>query len=211
MTDLLLIDAARYAHILVVAIGFGVAFLADYQVLSRLAQPIDDALLASLDVYHGVIWKMILGMWITGLIMIGIRTGFDPANFTPKLIGKVVTVAILTANSALIGRVGMPLVRSASGRSLLWLSKRAKLMLAVIGGLSSASWMLALAMGSSKVLAAGSMSLFVVLLPAAYIAAVCIAVGVMFLASRLVKANVAWPSARGGLPRRVTLTPVAAE
>ncbi len=202
MTDMLLIDIARYAHILVVAIGFGVAFLADYQMLSRLTRPVDDALLASLDVYHALIGKMIVGMWITGLIMVGIRTGFDPANVTPKLISKVATVGILTANAVLIGGLAMPLLRSARGRSLMWLSTSAKLSLAVIGGISSASWMLALAMGSSKVLAAGSLSLFAVLLPMAYIAAVSASVAVMLLASKLVKTKVAWPSDPGTVAGR---------
>jgi hypothetical protein len=112
------IDAARYAHIIAVAIGFGAAFLADYHVVSRLGRPIDDNLTTTLHLCHSVIWAMVAGMWVTGLILIHIRTGFDPASFTPKLIAKVITVAILTGNAMLISKIAVPLVEENRGRSL---------------------------------------------------------------------------------------------
>jgi hypothetical protein len=180
MTDpQLLIDAARYAHILVIAVGFGAAFLADYQILSCLRRPIDDRLLHVLDLCHNIIWKMVIGMWITGLILIQLRTQFVLENFTPKLVSKLVTVAILTANAGLISHIAMPLIRSSRGRSLFALPTGSKLMLGIVGAVSSASWMLAMAMGSSKVLAASSAGVFILLLPLIYISAVLLAIGLM--------------------------------
>jgi hypothetical protein len=189
----LMIDLARYAHIVAVAIGFGTAFLADYHLLSRLRRPVDDSFLDSLDLYHSVVWKMLLAMWITGVILIGIRTGFVLSNFSPKLISKLVTVSVLTANAALIGHFAMPVIRAARGRSILWLPRQTKLGLAIIGAISSASWLLALAMGSSKVLAASSSSVFLVLLPLVYTTAVVLALATIGVGSKLVKARVCWP------------------
>jgi hypothetical protein len=181
MDSQVFIDAARYAHIIAVAIGFGAAFLADYHVVSRLGRPIDDNLTTTLHLCHSVIWAMVAGMWITGLVLIYIRTGFDVANFTPKLICKIITVAILTGNAMLISRIAVPLVEENRGRSLMWLPLRSKLCLAGIGAISSASWMLALAMGSSKVLAASDWIVFAFLMPVIYFLGVFAAVAVMFL------------------------------
>ena len=204
MTDpQLLIDLARFAHILVIAVGFGAASLADYQVLRQLARPVDDRMLHVLDLSHAVIWKVVIGMWITGLILIQIRTQFVPANFTPKLMGKLVTVAILTANSGLIGRIAMPMIRRARGQSLLSLPFGSKLVLAAIGAVSSASWMLAMAMGSSKVLAASGGGVFLVLLPVAYLAAVALAVGGVSLLRAGDLAIVRRSASRFGAGRRV--------
>ena len=181
MDPQIFIDAARYAHILTVAIGFGAAFLADFHVVARLGRPIDDELTTTLHLCHSVIWKMVIGMWVTGLILVQIRTGFVLENFTPKLISKLVTVAILTANAFLISKIAMPLVEENRGRSLMWLPLSSKLCLAGIGAISSASWMLALAMGSSKVLAGSGWVVFAVLMPFIYFAGVSLAVAVMYL------------------------------
>ena len=159
---------------------------------------------------------MVIAMWITGLILIGIRTGFVLSNFSPKLISKLVTVGILTANAALISRFAMPIIRAARGRSILWLPRQTKLGLAIIGAISSASWLLALAMGSSKVLAASSASVFLVLLPLAYGTAVVLALATIGVGSTLVKTRVAWPKS-GGAPTLGPAThasvprPIAAE
>lgn len=195
-----LLDVARYGHILVVAIGFGTAFLADYLLLSRLTRPVDEATLSVLHLCHAVIWKAILGMWITGILLVGLRTGFVPANFTPKLIAKIGTVALLTGNAVLIGQIAMPLIRAAQGRSLLWLPTGRRATLAVVGAVSSASWLLALAMGSSKVLAASPAVVFVFLVPLGYAAAITLALAIMFSGQQ---------GTRPGPRRAATATPVA--
>ncbi len=181
MDSQVFIDAARYAHIIAVAIGFGAAFLADYHVVSRLGRPIDDHLTTTLQLCHSVIWAMVFGMWATGFVLVYIRTGFDPVNFTPKLICKIITVTILTANAMLISKIAVPLVEENRGRSLMWLPLKSKLCLAGIGAISSASWMLALAMGSSKVLAASGWIVFAFLMPVIYFLGVFAAVAIMFL------------------------------
>lgn len=162
------IDLASYAHILAVAIGFGAAFLTDMLVLARLGQKVDQSFLTTLRNYHGIISFSVMAMWITGLIMIYIRAGFDFANFSPKLIAKIVIVTVLTVNAQIIGNVFMPMIEGSVGKSLLWLPVGTQIKLAGIGATSTASWMLALVLGSSKVPAASGPMVFVLRLPVVY-------------------------------------------
>lgn len=175
------VDLVRYAHILVVAVGFGGAFLTDMHALSRLSSPIDQGFLSMMRFYHATIWYSLIAMWITGLVMIYIRTGFELANFTPKLFAKLTVVSILTLNAKIIHKVVMPLIAENIGKNLMWMPLDIKIWLAVIGAVSTSSWMLALAMGSSKVLAASGWMTFVLCVPIAYVAAIGAAVAALSL------------------------------
>lgn len=177
----ILVDLARFAHILAVAIGFGAAFLADYHMLSRLGQTVDDELMTTLHVCHRVVTTALVAMWVTGLIMIGIRTGFVIEEFSPKLFSKLLTVSVLTANAVLIGRYAMPLVEDSRNGNLMWLPIRVKMRLAVIGAVSTTSWMLAMAMGIIKVLATSGWLTFILMLPLTYGLSIAGAVVVMYL------------------------------
>ncbi len=165
------IDLARYAHILAVAVGFGAAFLTDLHVLSRMGKVIDDAFIATIHSYHRIITYSVVLMWVTGLVMIYIRTGFDPANFTPKLITKLVIVTVLSINAGIIAKVLMPMINNCRGQSLLWLPVGTQVWLAVIGAISTSSWMLALLLGTSKFLAGSGQIVFLILVPVVYGAA----------------------------------------
>ena len=175
------VDLARYTHIVAVAIGFGAAFLTDMHALRHLAAPIDKSFISSMHAYHTTIWYSVIAMWITGLVMIYIRTGFDLASFTPKLFAKLVTVSLLTINAQFIGAKVMPLIKLNRGHSLMSLPLKAKLRLAAIGAVSTASWMLALALGSSKILAVSGLITFVICMPIVYLGAIMMAVSVMYL------------------------------
>jgi hypothetical protein len=165
---LALTDVIRLSHILVVSVGFGAAFLADFYTLTCLGRPVDDPLVHTLEVCHGLIWKALLGMWLTGVAMIFLRTGFIIENFSPKLFTKLITVSVLTLNATLIGMIAMPILMACKGRSLLTLPLGRKLGLGIIGALSSTSWLLAMSLGISKVLAQSGWDVFVRLLPLAY-------------------------------------------
>ncbi|MGB5871671.1 MAG: hypothetical protein WBH04_15860, partial [Albidovulum sp.] len=110
MDMLPLTDLFRFAHILVVAIGFGAAFLADIHAMRWLGRLVDNDLLTTLHACHSLVWKALIAMWVTGIIMVFIRTGFVSDNFTPKLFSKLFTVGVLTVNAFLIGRYAMPLI-----------------------------------------------------------------------------------------------------
>jgi hypothetical protein len=178
METLLLTDSIRFAHVLAVSVGLGASILADMTVLARLRRPISDDLLIVLHRVHRIVWLALLAMWISGIGLIYLKTGLVWAEFTPKLCAKVVTVSLLTVNAMLIGRAVMPRLAAARGRSFVDLSRRDRAAFALAGGVSSASWLLALAMGISKVLAASPAQVFVGLMPVAYLGAV-LAVWVM--------------------------------
>lgn len=171
MELLLVTDSVRFGHLLAVCIGLGASIMADLYILNRLRMPLSPEMLATLHRTHLVVWAALGAMWATGLGLVYIRTGFDPAAFTPKLIAKLATVSVLTFNALLIGWVVMPMLKRGKGRSIAALAPRLRLRLAVIGGISSASWVLALAMGVSKILARSGADVFAVLLPAAYVTA----------------------------------------
>jgi hypothetical protein len=186
------IDLARFAHIITVAVGFGAAFLTDMHAVTRLSGTIDKSFLSTLRNFHTTIAISVVAMWITGLLMVFIRTGFDVSLFSPKLISKLVIVSILTLNAIVIGKFIMPILEDSVGQSLLWLPFPTQLMLAGVGAISTSSWLLALLLGSSKVLAVSG--------PMVYAASLLSAAGAVVLLQRL---------RRGIAPRRPQPVPTA--
>lgn len=179
------IDLARFAHIITVAVGFGAAFLTDMHAVTRLGGTIDKSFLSMLRNFHVTITFSVVAMWITGLLMVFIRTGFDVSQFSPKLISKLVIVSILSLNAIIIGKFIMPILEESVGQSLLWLPFRTQLMLAGAGAISTSSWLLALLLGSSKVLAASGPMVFIVCVPLVYAASLLAAAGAVVLLQRL--------------------------
>lgn len=179
------IDALRFCHLLSVAVGLGMAFCADMSLLRRLHEPITPDVLRSLHRAHRLIAVALVAMWLTGLALIYVRTGFDLAAFSPKLFAKLAVVTVLTLNSWMIGAVAMPAIYRATGRCIAALPFRQRLIFALAGGASTASWLLALALGSSKVLAVSGAGLFFVLVPGSYALGLVCAAVVMLGAGRL--------------------------
>jgi hypothetical protein len=181
MNELLFSDIVRFGHLLAVAVGLGAAVMADLVLLGRITGRIDAETVRNLVRAHRVIGVALLAMWCSGAILIWLRTGFDPAQVSPKLLSKLVVVTLLTTNAMVIGRLALPLIESYAGRSLMWLPTPDKMLLAAIASVSSISWLLALAFGASKILAAAGWPVFVLLLPTAYGLAIAGGIGVMLI------------------------------
>jgi len=161
-------DAIRFAHLLCVAIGLGASFFADVYIVRALPNPVSRPLLDILHRCHLIVWAGLIGMWVTGAVLIYLRTEFIWENFSPKLITKGVVVTVLTLNAWIIGTIAMRRVEAALGTSLFALPIRVKLPMGVIAGVSTTSWLLALALGSSSVLAQSSAALLLPLTLGAY-------------------------------------------
>ena len=174
-------DAVRFIHILAVSIGLGAAFMAEFIALSRINSRIDDAIIERMETCHKLIWAALIAMWISGIAMIYIRTGFDIASFSPKLFVKLGIVSVLTANAVMIGAIAMPLLRGARGKIVLQLPLVRLLTMAILGAISTASWMLALALGISKVLAKGDWPMFEHIVPFVYLGATLGAAAMMVM------------------------------
>lgn len=175
------VDAVRFAHLLSVAVGLGTSFLADTMVIAQMDKPVDQPLLDRLKHCHHIVIAALIPMWLTGIALIYIRTGFVIEEFSPKLFSKLAVVSILTLNAYLIGKFAMPLLERNLKRSLLDMPTPRKFVCAWVSAVSTTSWILALAMGESKVLAASGWSVFTQLVPLAYLLSVTIATLVVIL------------------------------
>lgn len=140
-------DAARALHLLGLAMGFGVAIVADISAARLLVRPLDGREIAALERYHRMVFLGLGLFWASGLVLLWLRTGFSPANFSPKLMTKLGVVSILTVNAILIGRIGLTVLRSMGGRRFGALPSGLRLQMAILGALSTAGWISALALG----------------------------------------------------------------
>lgn len=175
MFDLLVSDALRLAHLLAVAVGFGVAVETEAFMLKRHRTKISPGLMSGLSHRHMVILYALGAMWVTGAALVALRTGFVLSEFTPKLWAKVTVVTILSVNAALIAGVAMPILASHAGHRISALPKSARRALFAVAGISATSWLVAMLLGSSVLLKTGPAIWFQWALPAAYILGVLIA------------------------------------
>ena len=114
--DLTLVnDAARAAHLVGLAIGFGVAIVADISAARMLIRPLDARETRALHRFHRMVALGLALFWSSGLVLLWLRTGFDPANFSAKLMTKLGVVTLLTINAILIGRIALPVMVSPRG------------------------------------------------------------------------------------------------
>ena len=147
MDTIFLNDAARAIHLVGLAVGFGVAVAADLSAARMLVRPLDTRTLATLERFHRLVTVGLILLWVSGGVLIWLRTGFDPAQFTPKLIAKIGVVSLLTLNAIAIGRVGLPVMAEFQNWRFGDVPLTRRMQLAALGALSGACWVLALALG----------------------------------------------------------------
>ncbi|MEO1537804.1 MAG: hypothetical protein AAFR73_08735 [Pseudomonadota bacterium] len=143
----LLNDAARAAHLLGLALGFGVAIIADMCAARSLFRPLDDHEFHDLHRFHRTVTFGLALFWASGLVLLWLRTGFAVENFSPKLIAKLCVVGLLTLNAYLIGRIGLPTMIAYAGQRFGSLPLTHRLRLGALAGMSTAGWIAALALG----------------------------------------------------------------
>ena len=170
----LLIDAATIAHLAAMAVGLGSAVFADWTVLSRIALPLSADQLAVVRRAHRLITASLVVLWLSGLSLLALKTEFEIARLTPKLVAKLGTVAILTLTALAMAYIALPLVSANLGRRLTTLPLRERCVLATCVALSAASWSIALLLGSSSVLRTAGPDI-VLLVLALYATAVVVA------------------------------------
>lgn len=140
-------DAARAVHLLGLALGFGLAILADVSASRAILRPLDARDIDMLKRLHHFVSVGLLLLWASGLVLFWLRTGFEADRISPKLMTKVAVVSILTLNAMAIGRIGLPtLLRFQSWRfGDIPLPERVQL--CALGTLSGACWVAALCLG----------------------------------------------------------------
>lgn len=148
LDPILLNDAARAVHLVGLALGLGVALIADLSASRSLHRPLTTHELDTLKWYHQIVFAGLLLFWVSGLFLLWLRTGFVLEEFSPKLNAKLVVVSVLSLNAVLIGRVGMPTLVAFEGSRFGSMPTTERYRLAVIAGLSGASWASAFALGT---------------------------------------------------------------
>lgn len=87
------------------------------------------------------------GLWLTGLAVVGLDTGFDPALVagSGKLLAKLSVVSILTFNGVLLHRYAFPALTHASSTrgDPLWVPT-------LLGSVSATSWLFAAFAGVAR-------------------------------------------------------------
>lgn len=160
----LALDAARAAHLAAFAGGFALAVAAQRRAAAGLFRPVTEADLRATLRAHRLIAFALAGLWITGLWLVFLRTGFGAEAMSPKLRLKIAVVGLLSLDGLLIHAFALPAYRRAVGRSLSGFRVVPRLALALLGAVSAASWSAALVLGSSGILRVAGWDL---LLPAA--------------------------------------------
>lgn len=146
--DLTLInDTARAVHLLGLALGFGVGILADLSAARMMVRPLEDRELRNLEDFHRIVTFGLILLWTSGLVLLWLRTGFDPAQFTPKLLTKIGVVLLLTMNAIAIGRIGMPTLVDHQDYRFGELPLTLRAQLSSLATISAACWVSALSLG----------------------------------------------------------------
>ena len=147
--EMFLTDAARAGHLIGLATGFGLALAADLLALRSLVHPVSHRDVWLLGWLHRLILGGLALLWLSGLLLLQHRTGFDPALFTPKLICKLAVVSLLTLNALLIGVYVLPRYTANAGRRFGDFELVPRLNLSLVAGISMSCWASALVLGVS--------------------------------------------------------------
>jgi hypothetical protein len=151
-TTRLLLDSLTFGHLAAMSAALGAVIFADTTILRRIGRPTTPQQLAVIHHAHGVISIALALLWVTGIALLGLKTSFDPANFTPKLMAKLATVTLLTMTALTMARVAVPYLTEHVGQCLLNAPLADRCTLAFCAGMSAGGWSTALMLGSSKIL-----------------------------------------------------------
>lgn len=134
-----------YVHLFAFAFALVCILHQDVQIL--LSKSIDRASL--MKAKHLTTWLLSV-LWVTGITMIVMDTGWDVAAITskPKLVIKITTVIVLSLNGLLLHRIAFPMLLHPQ-RS----PRRAATTCSILGAISSVSWIFASLAGAARVIA----------------------------------------------------------
>ena len=133
--------ALLYSHLLLCAFALVEVLRADVRIVA--ARFTVDGLRRTA---HRVAW-VLCALWASGLAIVFLDTGFDPGALgaTPKLLLKLLTVSVLTANGVVLHWLSFPIV---AARVRPTVSQA--LLLALSGALSTSHWLLAAFVGVAR-------------------------------------------------------------
>ena len=172
-----------FAHLLFFSGALALVVWGDFSILKEgLADTVLDALT------RGVVILFLL-LWLTGLSIVAIDTGFEINTIlsSSKLVIKLICVMVLTLNGLVLHLLGLNILRRKDNPS-----HPQSLVLCTVGALSTTNWLLAGFIGSANFLAEHPLRTLV----AAYIALLFVACFSAFMLSKLVQRRLNWNRAR---------------
>jgi|GEM_PF-1455221 len=163
-----LVDMARFTHFIGLALGIGAGSFADFSLMRKLDKQITPCDLGNLDVVHRLVWTGLVLLWVSGIGLLYVRTGFNLEMFTPKLIAKFLVVSILTVNAMLLGALAMPILRANTDKTFLSFTLEDKAQLCLLAALSIASWMSGLILGIFSALRPANFEIIIPIISSIY-------------------------------------------
>lgn len=132
-------------HLVAVAVAVGLVFWQDIALLR--SRHIDPAQFRLTSVR---VTQALIVLWITGLVIIDLDTGFDLAVLSekPKILAKLTVVVLLSLNGWVLHRIAFPALAGTRKNST-----RTATLVAVIGAISAVSWLYAIFLGVARPLA----------------------------------------------------------
>ena len=174
-------DLVRLAHLGAMAVGLGTMVSTDIMTLRRVERRVSDEYCRAVESAHRIMMPAIIAAWATGIVLIGLRTGFDPGAFTPKLLAKLTVVSLLTITAVVVKWQVMPILARAKGATLMEVPLTDKLVLALCAAMSISGWSLALLLGASVTFKTAGSATLIALLGSVYAVALITAVYAAFV------------------------------
>jgi hypothetical protein len=133
--------ALVYVHLLLCVFALREILVADWQLLRRGLRA------RQMNWLHRRITVLLIGLWVTGLAIVAMDTGFEPARLAeqPKLLAKLVVVIVLSLNGVLLRRWCFPRIGQ-----LPALPTGERLVVLMAGAASTASWLFAAFLGTAR-------------------------------------------------------------
>jgi hypothetical protein len=153
------IDILRAAHLIFFAAGMGTAVYFDFRSVMSLKKPVTQTDIKDLERIHTWISSAFLGLWVTGMALIYIRTAFDVSAFSPKLWLKVGLMVFMIIVARMIGSLVLPLMQKNLNQPLTKLPASKLSIASQVGITSMFCGTSGLALGSSVVLKTASWDL----------------------------------------------------
>jgi len=150
--DQVYIDVLRAAHLTCFAAGMGTALYHDFRTMRGINTPTTARDIDSIDRLHEWISLAFMGLWVTGVILIYVRTAFDLAAFSPKLWLKISLMVFMTVNARMISAYVVPMLKKNVGRALIDMPFRDLFISCQIAITSMFFWTSGMALGSSAYL-----------------------------------------------------------
>lgn len=144
----MLLDIIRavliYAHLIFFAVAVTNVLWTDFLVLS------DQLAEVKLEKVGKRLSLLLVGLWLSGLIIVYIDTGFDVQIIKDngKLVLKLICVLVLCANGIVLHNISFSILQDPA-----YLSRKRALVLSITGALSTSHWLMAAFIGCTESLA----------------------------------------------------------